>query len=289
MSDPGPTAVSTSSEEIAGAPCWVSLLARDLAAAQRFYAGVLGWEFRPSGRLGDGFSVALREGVPVAGIGALAERFDMPEAWTPYFAVADADVTAARIGERGATMAVGPLAFGTGRAGLAADPAGAVFGFWEGEVVPDWSVGRGGAPVRLDLHTRDAFEASIFYGEVLGWAGGASDCCAASYEHDRVVLRRGRDTVARISGGVVDEAPDPAIRPRWHVSFPVPDLEAAITAAKRSGGAVVTPVGSSTAGRWAELAAPGGARFTVVAPLDTPHSEAPEGRDAPGGARRTTP
>ena len=259
--------MSTSSDEIAGAPCWVSLMARDLAAAQHFYAGVLGWEFRASG-LGDGFSVALHEGMPVAGIGALAERLDMPVAWTPYFAVADADVTAARIRERGATMAVGPLAFGTGRAGLAADPAGAVFGFWEGMVVPDWSVGRGSAPAWLELHTRDAFEASIFYGGVLDWAGGGAGCCVASYEHDHVVLRHGHDTVARISGGAADTAPDPSIRPRWHVRFPVPDLEAAIEATTGLGGQAVAPVEASKTSRWIALTDPEGARFTVVAPQD---------------------
>ncbi|MFH9725876.1 VOC family protein [Streptomyces sp. NPDC017254] len=259
------TAVSTSSQEIAGAPCWVSLPARDLAAAQHFYAGVLGWQFRASG-LGDGFSVALRDGLPVAGIGAPAERPDMPVAWTPYFAVADADVTAARIRERGATMAVGPLAFVTGRAGLAADPAGAVFGFWEGTVVPDWSTGRGSAPARLELHTRDAVEASVFYGEVLDWTGGGPGRCVASYEHDHVVLRQGHDTVARISGGAVGEAPDPGIRPRWHVHFPVQDLEKAIEATQRTGGAVVAPVGTSRTSRWVDLADPDGARFRVVAP-----------------------
>ncbi|MFE5941564.1 VOC family protein [Streptomyces sp. NPDC056480] len=236
-------------------------MARDLAAAQHFYAGVLGWEFRSS-RLGGGFSVALHEGMPVAGIGALAERLDMPVAWTPYFAV----VTAARIRERGATMAVGPLAFGTGRAGLAADPAGAVFGFWEGAVVPDWSVGHGSAPAWLELHTRDALSASIFYGEVLGWAGEGADGCVASYEHDHVVLRRGRDTVARISGGVIDEARDPGIRPRWRVHFRVRDLEAAIEATSRLGGGAAAPVHMSKASRWVDLADPNGASFTVVAP-----------------------
>ncbi|MEU3690878.1 VOC family protein [Streptomyces narbonensis] len=243
-------------------------MTRDLAAAQYFYAGVLGWEFRSSG-LGDGFSVALHEGMPVAGIGALAERLDLPVAWTPYFAVADADATAARICERAATMAVGPLAFGTGRAGLAADPAGAVFGFWEGAVVPDWSVGRGRAPAWLELHTRDALEASIFYGEVLGWAGERSGCCVASYEHDRVVLRHGDNTVARLSGaGVVDEAPDPRIRPRWHVHFPVPDLEEAIAATGVLGGRTAAPVRTSTTSRWIDLVDPDGALFTVVAPQD---------------------
>lgn len=136
------TAVSTSSHEIFGAPCWVSLLARDLGSAQRFYSAVLDWEFRAT-HLGHGIMVAFRDGAPVAGVGALGGSAGVPVVWTPYFAVDDADVTAARIRERGATMAVGPLAFGTGRAALAADPAGAVFGFWQGEVVPDWSVGRG--------------------------------------------------------------------------------------------------------------------------------------------------
>ncbi|WP_318211865.1 MULTISPECIES: VOC family protein [unclassified Streptomyces] len=243
-------------------------MTRDLAAAQRFYAGVLGWDFRASG-LGEGFAVALHEGTPVAGIGALAERLDLPVAWTTYFAVADADLTAARICERGATMAVGPLAFGTGRAGLAADPAGAVFGFWEGAVVPDWSVGRGRAPAWLELHTRDAFAASIFYGEVLDWAGQESGCCVASFEHDHVVLRHGHDTVARISGGTAGQEPDPEIRPRWHVHFPVTDLEETIAAAEALGGAVVAPVGTSPTSRWVDLVDPDGARFTVVAPRIT--------------------
>ncbi len=257
--------MSTSSHEIAGAPCWVSLMARELAAAQRFYAGVLGWRFRASG-LGDGFAVALHDGTPVAGIGALAEPLDMPVAWTPYFAVDDADLTASRICERGATMAVGPLTFGTGRAGLAADPAGAVFGFWEGAVVPDWSVGSGSAPAWLELRTHDPLESSVFYGEVLGWAGKGPGRCVASYEHDHVVLRHGHDTVARISGGADAAAPDPEEQPRWRVRFPVPDLEGTIASAEELGGATVSPVGTTTAARWVDLTDPDGARFTVVAP-----------------------
>ncbi|WP_449486313.1 VOC family protein [Streptomyces avidinii] len=242
-------------------------MARDLGAAERFYAAVLGWEFRRT-RLGDGFSVAFRGSAPVAGIGAVAGRFGMPVAWTPYFAVEDADVTSARIRERGATMGVGPLAFGTGRAGLAADPAGAAFGFWQGEVIPDWTVGRESAPAWLELRTRDAFAAAIFYGEVLGWAGEEPDCCTVSYEHDHVVLRHHRDTVARISGGALEEDPDPQVRPRWHVHFVVPDLEAAAEAAVRMGGRTASPVENSRVSRWMVLADAEGALFTVVAPQD---------------------
>ncbi|MFD4247060.1 hypothetical protein ACFWP3_36555 [Streptomyces sp. NPDC058525] len=159
-----------------------------------------------------------------------ADDRSLPAAWTPYFAAADADLAAARIRERGGTVAVGPLAFAAGRAVLAADPAGAVFGLWQGEVLEDWRVGHGPAPAWLELRTRDAFAAALFCGEALDWAGEAPGTCVAAYEHDHVVLRHGRDTVARISGGAVDEAPDPHHRPRWHVPFQVTDLEAATSA-----------------------------------------------------------
>ncbi|MEU9414602.1 VOC family protein [Streptomyces sp. NPDC051000] len=242
-------------------------MTRDLDHAQAFYGAVLGWTFRPT-RLGEGFSVAMRDGVPIAGIGALAGRLGVPVAWTPYFAVDDADVTSARVRERGATMAVGPLTFGTGRAALAADPDGAVFGFWQGEVIPNWTAHRRHAAAWLELRTRDAFAAAVFYGDVLDWACERPGCCDVSYEHDHVVIRRGHDTVARISGGAVEEAPDPQIRPRWHVHFDVPDLEAAVDTAVRLGGRTASPVQTSGDSRRVALGDPDGALFTIVSPQD---------------------
>ncbi|MFC8236427.1 VOC family protein [Streptomyces sp. NPDC057284] len=257
--------MSTSSHAMFGAPCWVSLMTRDLEAAQQFYGSVLDWTFRPA-RLGDAFSVGLHEGIPVAGMGALARDLAVAVAWTPYFAVDDADVTTARIRERCATLAVGPLSFGTGRAALAADRDGAIFGIWEGEVIPDWGVGRKGAPAWLELRTRDAFDAAIFYGEVLDWGGERPGCCQVAYEDDHVVLRHGQDTVARLSGGAVEAAPDPQVRPRWHVHFKVPDIEAAVQTATGLGGSSVSPVEQSETDRWITLRDPDGGLFTVTSP-----------------------
>ncbi|MER5779762.1 VOC family protein [Streptomyces sp. NPDC002039] len=244
-------------------------MTRDLESARRFYGAVLGWTFRGT-RLGERLVLAFRDGAPVAGLGALAEDLSLPAAWTPYFAVDDADVSAARVRERGATVAVGPLSFGTGRAVLAADPGGAVFGLWQGRVLKNWGVGRGTAPAWLELRTRDAFASAIFYGEVLDWVGEPPRSCVVAYEHehDRVVLRHGTDTVARISGGTVDEDPDPNVRPRWHIHFRVPDLEAAVEAATAAGGRAVSPVETSTTGRWVTLRDPEGALFTVLARRD---------------------
>ncbi|MFJ3582137.1 VOC family protein [Streptomyces sp. NPDC090127] len=238
-------------------------MTRDLRAAETFYGGVFGWEFRPT-RLGEEFSVALRDGAPVAGIGALAPRLAVAVAWTPYFAVEDADVTAARIRERSATVAVGPLRFGMGRAALASDREGAVFGIWEGELLPNWSVGRGGAPAWLELRTRNAFDAAIFYAEVLDWAGERPGCCQVSYEDDHVVLSHGGNTVARLYGGAVEAAPDPQVRPRWHVHFRVPDVDEAVAAALRLGGTTTSTVQPSGNGRCVTLRDPDGGLFTVA-------------------------
>ncbi|MEU8568210.1 VOC family protein [Streptomyces pathocidini] len=238
-------------------------MTRDLEGAQSFYGAVLGWTYR-SGSFGPEFTVALADGVPVAGMGALAHTMGIPVSWTAYFAVDSADTAAARIRERGATVAVGPLSIGKGRAALAADPAGAVFGFWEGAAVPGWQVGRGRAPAWLELRTRDAFAMAIFYGQVFDWASGRPDACEVEYEHDAVMVRAGGQVVAGLRGGGVEADPDPQIRPRWHVYFRVADVDAAAEAAVAAGGTVTAAPDRSRVGRAATLRDPHGGLFTVT-------------------------
>ncbi|MEU0990998.1 VOC family protein [Streptomyces sp. NPDC005953] len=253
-----------SSAEVIGAPCWVSLMARDLRASQEFYGQVLGWTFR-KGRLGDEFTVALQDDSPVAGIGALAPRLQMAISWTPYFAVADADVSAARIRERSGTVAVGPLAFSLGRGALAADRDGAVFGIWEGARLPDWQSGHKDAPAWLLLRTRSAFEAAIFYGEVLDWATEHPGRCDVRYENDEVVLVSDGHVLARLSSGAEGAAPNPLIRPRWDVHFPVADVIATAQAAEDRGGVVLERRTTREGRPEAALRDPDGALFTVTA------------------------
>ncbi|MFF3246713.1 VOC family protein [Streptomyces sp. NPDC002870] len=255
----------TSSHDVFGAPCWITLLARNMKDAQDFYGAVLGWRFRRArlGSEGTEFSLALSDGAPVAGIGVLDAALQAPGGWTPYFAVANADETAARIRERSATVAVGPLSLSVGRGALAADRDGAVFGIWEGELIPDWLTWRKNAPAWVHLRTRNAFDAAIFYGEVFEWASDKTGCCQVDYEEDEVVLRHEGHVVARLSSGAAEAAPDPMIRPRWHVYFPVADVEATVQATRHKGGQVLarrsTDHGSEATLRDAE-----GAMFTVT-------------------------
>ncbi|MEV6315793.1 VOC family protein [Streptomyces sp. NPDC051776] len=254
-----------STHTVHGAPCWVSLMTRDLEAAQRFYGAVLGWSFRETS-LGSEFAVAVADDVPVAGIGALAHTMGVPVSWTAYFAVETADLTASRIRERGGTVGVGPISIGKGRAALAADPGGAVFGFWEGSGVPGWEVGVGKAPAWLELRTRDAFAAAIFYGQVFDWASGRPGAPEVEYELDAVRVKAGGHTVAHLRGGVIEADPDPQVRPRWHVYFVVEDVDAAANAAVTAGGTVTAQPSDSRIGREATVRDPHGGLFTVTAP-----------------------
>lgn len=246
-----------------GAPCWVSLTARDLAAAEKFYGAVLGWEFR-STTLGERFAVAVTGGRPLATIGAVAGDMQVAVGWTPFFAVAQADEATARIRERSATVALGPVSFASGRAVLAADRDGAVFGVWDGRLPGGWQSWHDGGPVVVRLRTRDAFEAAIFYGGVLEWAGEEEGGCSVSYEYERaeVFVRSSGNVVARISSGAVEAAPDPTIRPHWAVHFAVDDVAARADAARELG-ATVLGTGTGPTGPWADLRDPDGGLFTV--------------------------
>lgn len=204
---------------VIGAPCWVNLMSHDLEAAHAFYRAVLSWEFRNSG-LGDEFSVALASGgSPVAGVGSRSNSICLPAVWTPYFAVTDADQAGARIRERGGIVAIGPIAMGGGRAGLAADPDGAVFGFWEGPTLA-WSVGDGAAPARLALQTRDARNAASFYTQVFKWA---EPDFHLDHDHNQIGVQAGGQTVAVLREGGNEADFGLQIWPRWIVDFHVED------------------------------------------------------------------
>ncbi|MFI6207980.1 VOC family protein [Streptomyces sp. NPDC051041] len=248
-----------STHSVSGAPCWVTLTSRDLKATEEFYSAVLGWQWRPT-RLGDHFRIALADGAPVAGIAAVAAMWQMAVAWTPYFAVTSANEAVFRVQERGGTAAVGPLSIPPGRVALLADRDGATFGVWEGKLFTDWETWRRAQPAFIRLHTRDAFDAAIFYGEVLDWASGRPGCCEVQYEGDEVVLRSQGDVVARIESGALEAAPDPTIRPHWQVHFAVDDVAACVRAAELHGGSVLSK-GSDEA----VLRDPDGAQFTVTA------------------------
>jgi uncharacterized protein len=249
----------------AGAPCWVSLTARDLDTATGFYGPLLGWSFEPGPRRWGRYLRVVAGGEAVAGIGEVAREWEFTVAWTTYFATDNADKTADGIRERGGTVAVGPLEFDAGRLALAADPNGATFGLWEGARLPCDFRRPLGAPAWIQLRTRDAFDAAIFYGGVFQWDDAADpDRYEVVWEHDRVVLRVDGYATAALSGGGTQAAMDPRLRPRWHVYFSVADVDDAVAAALQLGGEVVGEPENSAYGRVAGVRDPEGGLFSLI-------------------------
>ncbi|XXZ47593.1 VOC family protein (plasmid) [Streptomyces cavourensis] len=231
----------------------------ELTDARAFYGEVLGWSFQRSSYDGQTL-VALADGDPVAGIRGGGPGAAPAQVWTPYFAVRDADVTAARIRERGGTVAVGPMAMGEGRVGLASDRDGAAFGFWEGCTLA-WPQGADKAPARLDLQASDMFASAVFYGEVLDW--GAAEDIDVTYRDDHVLVMLEDRVILSMRGGGAGTTPLNC--PGWLVHFAVDDVERAVSTAMCAGGSRPghspsrTPKGFSRT-----LLDPGGGQFSLT-------------------------
>src|SRR5262245_2861383 len=87
-----------------GEPSWADVVTPDLAAGQRFYNAVFGWDYQNSGPEFGNYSMATVNGKLVAGVTPPApgsEPGSAPPAWTVYLASADVDATAAKIGQAG--------------------------------------------------------------------------------------------------------------------------------------------------------------------------------------------
>lgn len=216
-------------------------MARDVEIAQDFYGAVFGWQYKPGPQGSGRYVFALAQGVPVAGLGEAARAWGLPVAWSVYFAADSADRAADRVRERSATVAVGPIKFRNGRLVFAADPDDALFSIWEGAAEPDWRMGHlCGAPLRVQLCTRDPFAAALFYGGVFEW-DAQGERIDIRYEHDHVVLWVDGYPAAALYGGGIETAPDPHVRPQWHVHFCVEDPEDTAAKVVASGGTVVSP------------------------------------------------
>ncbi|MEW2418739.1 VOC family protein [Streptomyces sp. NPDC046866] len=118
-----------------GSMCWTELYTGDVGAAADFYRSVFGWEINEMPFEGGSYTMVKPAGaadeeafgglVPIAA--DPVEDAERPY-WTPYFEVADCDVTAASAEEAGGKVRLSPVFMeGVGRFAKLADPYGARF------------------------------------------------------------------------------------------------------------------------------------------------------------------
>jgi predicted enzyme related to lactoylglutathione lyase len=244
-----------------GAPCWVDLLTSDPDRSQEFYGRLFGWTVEDPGAEYGGYRNFLLDGVRVAGSMRNDGENGVPDLWSVYLAVEDAEKTVAAAEQRGAQVMVPAMdVMALGRMAVVVDPGGAVIGMWQpGEFQGFGVVAQANAPSWFELHTRAYDESVAFYHDVFGWdVHEHSD----SPEFRYTTLGEGDDAKA----GVMDATallPE-GVPSHWTVYFGARDTDAVLSEVVALGGEVLMPAQDTPYGRLAMAADPTGAVFRLV-------------------------
>jgi predicted enzyme related to lactoylglutathione lyase len=241
---------------------WTDLSTTDQDGAKAFYTGLFGWDVEDNPvDENTVYSMMMVDGKPVAAISpqpAQQREAGVPPLWNSYITVEDADATAARAQELGATVHAPPFdVMDVGRMAVVADPQGAFFEIWQ----PKAHIGAGlvnghGLMCWNELHTPDVEGATKFYTDLFGWGTESLDMGGAPYT---VVNVGGHG-----NGGIMP--PQMGEPPSWLVYFGTDDIDASLAKISELGGNVLAPAMEIMDGNKIAVAQdPQGAAFALYA------------------------
>jgi len=234
----------------------------DVPKAIAFYQALFGWDIPLGGPEVGGYSIAHQDGRIVAAVSPKVGSPDAPSVWTTYLATDDVDATAAKIKGAGGQLLAGPMdVMEEGRMAVAMDPAGAVFGLWQGGHTTGLGVANEPGALTWNEHMSRDFDASkAFYQAVFGY--GYQDMSGAGFTY-AVRMVDGHEV------GGIGEYPEgtPAEVPAAFAAyFAVTDTDAAVAKVTELGGSVVQPIMDSPYGRIGVVADNHGAVFSLITP-----------------------
>jgi uncharacterized protein len=244
-----------------GTFCWVELSTPDQESAKSFYAALFAWQAQDN-PMGDDtyYSMQLIDGKPVAAIAPQPQQqreAGVPAMWNSYVSVQDADASAERATELGASVHAPPFdVFTVGRMAVIQDPQGAFFMLWQ----PRDHIGAGlvnapGALVWNELQSPDLDASASFYAQLFGWG---TEAMPGSPERYLTIKNQGAN-----NGGMRELTP-PA-PPSWLAYFAVEDVGAALATVGELGGSTLFGPVPISMGTIAVAADPQGAVFALHA------------------------
>ncbi|WP_314372151.1 VOC family protein [Sphingomonas paucimobilis] len=247
---------------------WYELLTDDLAAAQDFYAAVLGWQVCDSGIAGIDYRiVATTEGEAIGGL--MQRPADSPggPVWLGYLPVVDVDESLGAIVEDGGSVLMPAWTMeGVGRMALVSDPLGAPFYIMASEderpsraFVEHGTVPAIGHVVWNERIASDPDRALGFFGRHFGWTqqGGMPMGELGEYRF----LADGPVMLGALMGV------PPGEQPGWRFYFAVDDIDAAAARIREAGGGIEMEPMEIPGGEFSLSARdPQGARFGLVGP-----------------------
>jgi predicted enzyme related to lactoylglutathione lyase len=238
--------MATVNEYSLGTPCWFELGTTDQAAAKEFYSQNFGWHpedipmgpgefytmFQLEGRSA-GAAYTLPRKLVAAGVGAH---------WNVYFATPDVDASTAKVAELGGAVVQPPFeVVDVGRMSNCKDPGGAMFSLWQARRHAGAGViNENNSVLWTELATRDTGQAREFYTGLFGWKTKGSAVMATYLEFS---------TDGRARGGLLPMGEE------WGAQA------TRLGATLRFG-----PHSAPGVGRFASLADPQGAAFSVITP-----------------------
>jgi predicted enzyme related to lactoylglutathione lyase len=119
-----------STEHHVGKVVWADLVTPDLAAAEHFYGGLLGWTFQSIHTGNSEYAIALADGRPVGGLfqKPIPAGEHQQSAWLTFIAVRDVDAAKRTALAHGAKVVSDSKSYPSrGRQAVLSDPEGAVF------------------------------------------------------------------------------------------------------------------------------------------------------------------
>ncbi|MEU5398942.1 VOC family protein [Streptomyces sp. NPDC005963] len=254
-----------------GTPCWVDAMFPDIEAAKNFYGALLGWTYGDPVTEFGGYTTAFSNGKSVGGVMPAMEGVDAPTAWNLSFATSDAEATAAKIRANGGALVAEPMAVGNlGTMLVATDPTGIAFSAWQPAEHQGFETENGehGAYAWSDVCSRDVAKTDAFFPAVFPFTVQRLDEEGVDFRLWSV----GADpAIGRMK--IEDEFPAD-LPPFINVYFSVPEVDAAVATVTKLGGKVLWGPMDSPFGRFATVADPQGAVFSVF-DLETQTGEVP--------------
>jgi len=117
-----------------GALVWNELQSPDIDASASFYGDLFGWGFEEMAGSPERYLTIKNAGAYNGGVRGLTPP--SPPSWLTYFGVQDIDQGLAKLTELGGSALAGPIDIQMAKIAVVADPQGAVFALYAGELEP---------------------------------------------------------------------------------------------------------------------------------------------------------
>ena len=256
----------TDVSNLLGSFVWYDQMSNDLAAAETFYAKVVGWTLAPNAMNDQRYTLLKAGDAMIGGLMPIpADAAGVRPVWMGYVAVDDVKAYADKVSRAGGAIHRPPTEIpNVGTFAVAADPFGAGFllfrGNGDGDGAPDVASMAPGHVGWRELHAGDGPRAFDFYSGLFGWTKGDAMDMGAMGKYQLFQTRAGQ------AGGMMTKiANTPA--PFWLYYFGVDSIDAARERVTSSGGKVINGPMEVPGGAWIlQCLDPQGAMFALVGP-----------------------